>query len=90
MIDSRDALDTINNMKEIIAENVDIDADKYIKAFKEFYLNIAKNKVSLDNDKIIGLILHLACAIERVLKGGELIRIKIANPSWKRISQDMK
>ncbi|MBE0068814.1 sigma 54-interacting transcriptional regulator [Thermoanaerobacterium thermosaccharolyticum] len=76
MIDSRDALDTINNMKEIIAENVDIDADKYINAFKEFYLNIAKNKVSLDNDKIIGLILHLACAIERVLKGGELIRIK--------------
>ncbi|MGF7400504.1 sigma 54-interacting transcriptional regulator [Thermoanaerobacterium thermosaccharolyticum] len=76
MIDSRDALDTINNMKEIIAENVDIDADKYIKAFKEFYLNIAENKVSLDNDKIIGLILHLACAIERVLKGGELIRIK--------------
>lgn len=76
MIDSRDALDTINNMKEIIAENVDIDADKYIKAFKEFYLNIAGNKVSLDNDKIIGLILHLACAIERVLKGGELIRIK--------------
>jgi len=76
IIDSRDALDTINNMKEIIAENVDIDADKYIKAFKEFYLNIAGNKVSLDNDKIIGLILHLACAIERVLKGGELIRIK--------------
>ncbi|SNX53330.1 sigma-54-dependent transcriptional regulator [Thermoanaerobacterium sp. RBIITD] len=76
MIDSRDALDTINNMKEIIAENVDIDADKYINAFKEFYLNIAENKVSLDNDKIIGLILHLACAIERVLKGGELIRIK--------------
>lgn len=76
MIDSRDALDTINNMKEIIAENVDIDAGKYINAFKEFYLNIAENKVSLDNDKIIGLILHLACAIERVLKGGELIRIK--------------
>ncbi|TCW33158.1 sigma 54 modulation protein [Thermohydrogenium kirishiense] len=76
MIDSRDALDTINNMKEIIAENVDIDADKYINAFKEFYLNMAENKVSLDNDKIIGLILHLACAIERVLKGGELIRIK--------------
>ncbi|MGF7397495.1 sigma 54-interacting transcriptional regulator [Thermoanaerobacterium thermosaccharolyticum] len=76
MIDSRDALDTINNMKEIIAENVDIDADKYIKAFKEFYLNIAENNVILDNDKIIGLILHLACAIERVLNGGELIRIK--------------
>ncbi|WP_434564656.1 sigma 54-interacting transcriptional regulator [Thermoanaerobacterium thermosaccharolyticum] len=76
MIDSRDALDTINNMKKIIAENVDIDADKYINAFKEFYLNMAENKVSLDNDKIIGLILHLACAIERVLKGGELIRIK--------------
>ncbi|MGJ7044253.1 sigma 54-interacting transcriptional regulator [Thermoanaerobacterium thermosulfurigenes] len=76
MIDSRDALETIDNMKEIIAENVDIDAEKYIKAFKEFYLNIAENNVTLDNDKIIGLILHLACAIERVLNGGELIRIK--------------
>ncbi|HHV74954.1 MAG TPA: sigma 54-interacting transcriptional regulator [Thermoanaerobacterium sp.] len=76
MIDSRDALETIDNMKEIIAENVNIDAGKYINAFKEFYLNIAENNVTLDNDKIIGLILHLACAIERVLNGGELIRIK--------------
>ncbi|WP_434639919.1 sigma 54-interacting transcriptional regulator [Thermoanaerobacterium thermosaccharolyticum] len=76
MIDSRDALETIDNMKEIVAENVDIDAEKYIDAFKEFYLNIAENNVTLDNDKIIGLILHLACAIERVLNGGELIRIK--------------
>ena len=76
IIDSKDALDTIDNMKEIIAENVDIDAEKYINAFKEFYLNIAENNVTLDNDKIIGLILHLACAIERVLNGGELIRIK--------------
>jgi len=76
MIDSRDALETIDNMKEIVAENVDIDAEKYIDAFKEFYLNIAENNVALDNDKIIGLILHLACAIERVLNGGELIRIK--------------
>ncbi|ORX24644.1 transcriptional regulator [Thermoanaerobacterium sp. PSU-2] len=76
MIDSRDALETIDNMKEIIAENVNIDAGKYINAFKEFYLNIAENNVTLDNDKIIGLILHLACAIERVLNDGELIRIK--------------
>ncbi|AEF18016.1 PTS system transcriptional activator [Thermoanaerobacterium xylanolyticum LX-11] len=76
MIDSKDALETIDNMKEIIAENVNIDAGKYINAFKEFYLNIAENNVTLDNDKIIGLILHLACAIERVLNSGELIRIK--------------
>lgn len=75
-VDSKDVLLTIDNMKDIIKENVDIDASKYIGAFKQFYLNIIENEINLDNDILIGLILHLACAIERVLKGGETIRIK--------------
>ncbi len=75
-IDFKSAFETIDNMKEIIIENVDIDADKYIDVFKEFYLNIVRNGMILDNDRLIGLVLHLACSIERVLNGGELIRME--------------
>ncbi|MBC8589087.1 sigma 54-interacting transcriptional regulator [Paratissierella segnis] len=75
-ISYKGTIKTIDNMKDIIIENLDLDAEKYIDSFKEFYLNIIKNGVDLDGDKLIGLILHIACAIERVLQGGELIQIE--------------
>ncbi|AGB19979.1 sigma 54-interacting transcriptional regulator [Thermoanaerobacterium thermosaccharolyticum] len=75
-IRSLNNFDLINNMKDVINENVDIDAQRYIQAFKDFYVSLLNEGINLDDDILIGLILHLACAVERVSKGEELIHIK--------------
>lgn len=58
----------IDNMKEVLEQNVDIDSNKYIKTFKRFYTHLLQSGIHLNESVIIGLILHLACALERVLK----------------------
>ncbi|MDI3310616.1 MAG: sigma 54-interacting transcriptional regulator [Thermoanaerobacterium sp.] len=75
-IRSLNNFDLINNMKDVINENVDIDAQRYIQAFKDLYVSLLNERINLDDDILIGLILHLACAVERVSKGEELIHIK--------------
>lgn len=66
----------IDNMKEVIKENIRINVDKYITAFKNFYFELIKKNIILNEDITIGLILHLACAIERIVEGKELIHMK--------------
>lgn len=63
----------INNMKEVIEKNVDIDSSNYIETFKRFYTYLLQSGVHLSESVIIGLILHLACALERVLKDKEIV-----------------
>lgn len=66
------SFNTINNMEEILAENVDIDSKKFISRFKEFYSYLLTNDTELDDNKLAGLMLHLACVIERISKGQPL------------------
>lgn len=66
------SFNTINNMEEILAENVDIDSKKFISRFKEFYSYLLTNDIELDDNKLAGLMLHLACVIERISKGQPL------------------
>lgn len=68
-------IQTINNMEDVIDESVDIDAPKYIKAFKRFYICLLNSNVTVSEDILLGLILHLACVVERIQKGMELIHI---------------
>ena len=63
----------INNMKEVIEKNVNINSSKYIEYFKGFYIRILNSEVYFNENIIIGLILHIACIIERVLAGKEII-----------------
>ncbi|MHC1684253.1 MAG: sigma 54-interacting transcriptional regulator [Clostridiaceae bacterium] len=61
--------DTINNMEEVLAENVDINSKKFIQIFKEFYTYLISIGIELNDNKLAGLILHLACLLERISKG---------------------
>ncbi|WML34845.1 PRD domain-containing protein [Clostridium sp. OS1-26] len=66
-------METICNMTEVIEENINIDSYKYIEGFKNFYLSLLNNGVELNSNVLTGLILHLACAIERTLSGEKLL-----------------
>ncbi|HAA80378.1 MAG TPA: transcriptional regulator, partial [Thermoanaerobacter sp.] len=75
-IEALSQIEIIDNMKEVIRENIKIDSEKYISSFKRFYAALIRDGVNLNEDITIGLILHLACVIERILQGKQLIHIK--------------
>lgn len=69
-------IEEICDMREVIEENVKIDSYKYIECFKNLYMRLLSNQVELDSSSLIGLILHIACVIERVLNGQEIVHRK--------------
>jgi transcriptional regulatory protein LevR/transcriptional regulator with AAA-type ATPase domain len=68
-------LKSINNMEKVIAENVQIDANTYIQCLRRFYIALMKVNIELNDNTLIGMILHLAYVVERILKGERLLPI---------------
>jgi transcriptional regulatory protein LevR/transcriptional regulator with AAA-type ATPase domain len=62
-------LDRLFFMKNIINEHTGLDGEQFMASFTVFYLELAKNNFIISEDASIGLILHLACAIEKLLSG---------------------
>lgn len=62
-------LDRLTFMQDILKEHVNIDGERFMTAFKLFYTELAKDNFFIGEDASIGLILHLACAIEKLLLG---------------------
>ncbi|MCF6097600.1 sigma 54-interacting transcriptional regulator [Thermovorax subterraneus] len=75
-IDALSQLETIDNMRDVIKENLGIDSERYIFSFKKFFVTLMNAGVELNKDITIGLIIHIACAIERILRRRELPLIK--------------
>lgn len=63
----------IYDMREVIEENVNIDSYKYIECFRNFYICLINNQIELNSSALIGLILHIACVIERMLSGEKIV-----------------
>lgn len=59
----------IEQMKEVVKENTSIDSEKYIKDFITFYKSLKKHNIILNEDMIVGFILHISCAIEKIQTG---------------------
>ena len=59
----------IEQMKEVVKENTSIDSEKYIKDFITFYKSLKKHNIMLNEDMIVGFILHISCAIEKIQTG---------------------
>lgn len=66
-------IEEIYDMREVIEENVNIDSYKYIECFRVFYICLLNNDVELNSSALIGLTLHIACVIERILSGGKIV-----------------
>lgn len=66
----------INNMEEVINETIDINSPIYIKSFKKFYIRLCNFNVTINENIIEGLLLHIGCAIERILGHNEIIQVR--------------
>lgn len=71
-IKTSSVMDKSKFMKDVINENIHIDGGKFMEAFGLFYSEMEKSNFVLSEDVSIGLILHLACVVEKLL-AGELI-----------------
>lgn len=65
-------IEEIYDMREVIKENMNIDSYKYIECFRSFYMRLLNNQVEFNRSALIGLILHIACVIERTLSGEKI------------------
>jgi len=63
------SLDRLSFMVKVINEHTNVNGEKFMEAFHLFYLFLARNNFVICEDASIGLILHLACAIEKLLTG---------------------
>ncbi|WP_238883052.1 sigma 54-interacting transcriptional regulator [Clostridium sp. YIM B02551] len=68
-------IQTIDSMQKVIEENTDINSSKFIEGFRKFIIILRNNNVQIGENPMLGLILHIACAIERVLKNEKIIHI---------------
>lgn len=75
-IDSLSDLKLIDNMKDVIKENVGIDAARFTDVFKRCYTYLSVKEVKLSDSTLTGFMLHFACVIERVKNGRELNPVK--------------
>lgn len=66
-------IEEIYDMREVIEENVNIESCKYMECFRRFYIHLLNNHVELNSSALIGLTLHIACVIERILSGGKIV-----------------
>ena len=76
-----DTLKIIENMNAVIKEYLSIDSIRFIESFKLFYLRLINNQIILDGENSVGLILHMSCLVERLLKG-EMLISKKSNESF--------
>lgn len=62
-------LEKLQFMQEVIDENLTIDGKQFMQAWNAFYLQLKQNKLVLSEEAGIGLIMHLACAVEKLVHG---------------------
>lgn len=62
-------IELLDQMREVIRENANIDAEKYIDEFIAFYKNLKAHNINLNEDMLVGFVLHIACAIEKIQTG---------------------
>ncbi|CUH95558.1 hypothetical protein P22_1629 [Propionispora sp. 2/2-37] len=71
-LDTKEVFEKIQFMADIINENLRIDGDAFMRMFKLFYHQLSDNGLLMQEDTAIGLVLHLACIIERIIQGETL------------------
>lgn len=62
----------LNRMRDVIRENIEIDAEKYIDGFIGLYKNLKARGINLNENMLVGLVLHLACIIKKMMTGDYL------------------
>jgi transcriptional regulator with AAA-type ATPase domain/transcriptional regulatory protein LevR len=69
MITTHEDPDFFHRMHQVIQDHVEIQTDTYMHAFQEFLFILQNENIFLDQSILSGLILHIACVIEKSLQG---------------------
>ena len=75
-IHSLTELELLDTLKDDMKKNFEIDFEKFVAAFKSFYNSLLNKGVYIHDDILIGLMLHIACGVERIVKGDEPIPLE--------------
>jgi len=62
-------LDKLQFMQDVINENLTIDGKQFMQAWNEFYVELKRRNLMLSEEAGIGLIMHLACVVEKLIHG---------------------
>lgn len=69
LITAHEDPDFFHRMRQVIQDHVEIPTDTYMNAFQEFLFILQNENIFLDQSILSGLILHIACVIEKYLSG---------------------
>jgi transcriptional regulatory protein LevR len=69
LITAHEDPDFFHRMRQVIQDHVEIPTDTYMNAFQEFLFILQNENIFLDQSILSGLILHIACVIEKYLLG---------------------
>ncbi|WP_066497069.1 sigma 54-interacting transcriptional regulator [Abyssisolibacter fermentans] len=78
----------LNSIEKVISENIDIDGKHYMNAFKKFNSILKLNGITFNQGILSGLVLHIACAIERLSKGEKLNKLQEYDMILKKYSKE--
>lgn len=65
-------IERLSFMQNVINEHLKVDGAKFMQAFSVFYEKLAERNLRITENTIIGLIMHLACVVERLMQGEAL------------------
>ncbi|VBB06987.1 phosphotransferase system mannose-type iia component [Lucifera butyrica] len=63
-------MDRMSFMQDVIDQNLKINGTAFMAAFEKFYTVLSQKGLAITEDCMIGLILHLACVVEKLSVGG--------------------
>jgi transcriptional regulator with AAA-type ATPase domain/transcriptional regulatory protein LevR len=76
MYENEKIVKLLENMKDVIKDNLNIDAEKFTANFINLYFGLKSAGIDFDSDILVGLVLHMACAVERLIQGKRLFKMK--------------
>jgi transcriptional regulatory protein LevR/transcriptional regulator with AAA-type ATPase domain len=79
-----DVMDKMSFMQDVINQNLTVDGREFMQAFAKFYRVLVADNFRITEEGMIGLILHLACVVERLIK-----KEPIPNPKIEELNMEL-
>jgi transcriptional regulator with AAA-type ATPase domain/transcriptional regulatory protein LevR len=73
-------LEKLQFMQDVLNENLTIDGKTFMQEWNLFYLELKQRNLMLSEEAGIGLIMHLACVVEKLIKGELIEYSPLAKP----------
>lgn len=71
-------------MQDVLNDNLTLDGEKFMAEWNLFYMELKRQKLVLTEEAGIGLIMHLACVVEKLVRGEPVVYSKLGTPLDKK------